>query len=88
MPEISRFYGIVVKMIFNDNERHHKPHIHVYYGEDEASVALDGEVLEGKLPLKQYRILVGWMSIHEDELYAAWNNAVRNMPFDKIMPLK
>ena len=48
MPEISRFYGLVVKMIFNDNDKHHKPHdhkphVHVYYGEYEASVALDGE---------------------------------------------
>lgn len=88
MPEVSRFFGIIVKMLFNDSDRHHKPHIHVYYGEDEASVALDGEVLEGRLPLKQYRLLVAWMTIHEEELYAAWNNAVRSMPFDKIDPLR
>ena len=46
MPEISRFYGLVIKMIFNGNDKHHKPHVHVYYGEYEASVGLDGEVLE------------------------------------------
>jgi hypothetical protein len=51
-------------------------------------VSLDGEVLEGKLPIKQYRILVGWMAIHEDELYAAWNKAVRSIPFEKIEPLQ
>ncbi len=33
-------------------DKHHKPHVHVYYGECEAAVSLDGEVLEGKLPLK------------------------------------
>ena len=88
MPEICRFYGIIVKMIFNDNDKHHKPHVHVYYGEYEASVGFDGEVLEGKLPIKQYRILAGWMVIHEDELYAAWNKAVRQMPFDRIEPLQ
>jgi len=33
-------------------------------------------------------MLSGWLALHEDELYAAWNNAVRNMPFDKIDPLK
>lgn len=43
IPEVSRFYGIIVKMIFNDTDRHHKPHVHVYYGENEASVALDGK---------------------------------------------
>ncbi|MDD6570965.1 MAG: DUF4160 domain-containing protein [Thermoflexaceae bacterium] len=88
MPEVSRFYGIIIKMLFNDNDKHHKPHVHVYYGENEASVAIDGELLQGKLPLKQYRMVVAWMAIHEDELYAAWNNAVRQMPFEKIEPLK
>ena len=88
MPEISRFFGIVIKMIFNDSDKHHKPHVHVYYGEYEASVALDGEVLEGKLPTKQYRLVSGWLALHEDELYEAWNKAVRSIPFDKIEPLK
>lgn len=88
MPEISRFFGIVIKMIFNDSDRHHKPHVHVYYGEYEASVALDGEVLDGKLPTKQYRLVSGWLALHEDELYEAWNKAVRSIPFDKIEPLK
>lgn len=86
MPELSRFYGLVIKMIYSDNDKHHKPH--VYYGDNEASVALDGEVLEGRLPLKQYRILSGWIALHEDELYTAWNNAVRNIPFEKIEPLR
>lgn len=51
-------------------------------------MSLDGEVLEGKLPLKQYRMISGWMALHENELYAAWNNAVREKPFSKIEPLK
>ena len=88
MPEISRFFGIVIKMIFNDSDKHHKPHVHVYYGEYEAAVALDGEVLDGKLPTKQYRLVSGWLTLHEDELYEAWNKAVRSIPFDKIEPLK
>ena len=45
------FAIIVVKMLFHDTVQHNKPHVHVYYGEYEASVALDGELLEGKLPL-------------------------------------
>lgn len=75
-------------MIFNDSDKHHKPHVHVYYGEYEASVALDGEVLDGKLPTKQYRLVSGWLALHEDELYEAWNKAVRSIPFDKMEPLK
>ncbi len=88
MPELSRFYGIVIKMIYNDDDKHHKPHVHVYYGEYEASIGLDGEVLEGRMPLKQVRMVSGWMAVHEDELYEAWNNAVRNKTFKKIEPLR
>lgn len=62
--------------------------MHVYYGEYKASVSLDGEVLDGELPIKQYRMLSGWMAIHEDELYVAWDNAVNQIAFDKIEPLK
>ncbi len=88
MLEISRFYGIIIKMIYSDSDKHSKPHVHVFYGEYEASISLDGEVLDGKLPVKQYRMVSGWMALHEDELYSAWNNAVRNKSFDKIDPLR
>ena len=80
MPELCRFFNIVIKMIFSDNTQHHKPHFHVYYAEYEAAVGIDGELLAGSLPV--------WAAIHEDELYAAWNNAVRNIPFGKIEPLR
>ena len=88
MPEISRFMGMIIKMIFLDNEKHHKPHVHVYYGDFEASIGIDGELLAGSLPVKQLKIITAWLRIHEDELYAAWNNAVRGLHFDKIEPLK
>lgn len=87
MPELSRFYGIIVKLIYKDNEQHHKPHVHVKYGDFKASVALDGEILAGSLPLKQYRMLLAWIAIHENELYEAWNKAVSGEPFGKINPL-
>lgn len=86
MPEISRFLGIVIRMFFTDNDKHHKPHIHIYYGEHEASLALDGEVLEGRIPSKQYKILKKWMKLHEEELYMAWNNSVRGVSVNKIAP--
>lgn len=88
MPEISRFYGLIIKMIFLDNDKHHKPHVHVTYGDFEASIGIDGELLGGSLPVRQLKLLVAWLAIHEDELYAAWNNAVRGIHFDKIEPLK
>ena len=87
MPELSRFYNIIIKMIFNDNSQHHKPHFHVYFAEYEASVGIDGELLAGSLPIKQLRLVQAWAAIHEDELYHAWNNAVKGVPFGKIEPL-
>lgn len=51
MPELSRFAGIIIKMLFNDTAQHNKPHVHVYYGEYQASVGIDGELLAGSLPV-------------------------------------
>ncbi|MCL2081307.1 MAG: DUF4160 domain-containing protein [Oscillospiraceae bacterium] len=87
MPEISRFQGMIIRMLFSDNVQHHKPHIHVECGEHEAAVGVDGELLAGSLPKKKYAILNAWLIIHEDELYKAWNNAVRNIEFGRIAPL-
>ena len=67
MPELCRFYNIVIKMIFMDDE---------------------GELLAGSLPVKQLRLVQAWAAIHEDELYKAWNNAVRGEELGKIEPLK
>ena len=87
MPEISRFYGIVIKMLYEAGGKHNKPHVHVEYGEYEASVGIDGEVLAGVLPEKQYKLVAAWLALHEDELYEAWNNAVQMKQFSKIRPL-
>ena len=88
MPEISRFQGMIIKMIFMDDEKHHKPHIHVYYGEYEASVGIDGEILSGSLPIKKLKLVQAWIILHEDELYLAWNSAIRGEEFNRIEPLK
>jgi hypothetical protein len=88
MPELSRFYNIAIKMIFSDSGQHSKPHIHAYYNEYEASIGIDGELLAGALPTKQLKLVEAWLAIHEDELYAAWNKAVRNEHFGKIAPLQ
>ena len=88
MPEISRFYGIIITMLFKDITRHNKPHVHVTYSEHEASVGIDGELLGGALPSKQFKLVQAWLVLHEEELYAAWNKAVQGQPFDKIAPLQ
>ena len=87
MPEISTFHGMRIYMYYSDNDRHHKPHIHVFYGEYEAVVGIDGELIESGLPTKQFKILSAWLVIHEDELYATWNKAVKGETFEQIEPL-
>jgi hypothetical protein len=87
MPELSRFFKIIVKMYFDDAQKHHKPHIHVFYNEFEATIGLDGELLEGSLPVKELRLVEAWIVIHEDELYRDWTKAVKKETLDKIEPL-
>ena len=88
MPELCRFDGIIIYMYFEDLEGHNKPHIHVWFGEYNASIAIDGQILAGKMPVKQLKKVSLWLSIHEEDLYKAWNLAVRNQHFDKIPPLE
>ena len=49
---------------------------------------MEGELIAGSLPVKQLKLVQAWAAIHEDELYAAWNKAVQNIPFGKIEPLR
>lgn len=75
-------------MIYADDGQHYRPHFHAYYSGYEASVGIDGELLAGSLPVKQLRLVQAWAAIHEEELYKAWTNAVRSIPFGKIEPLR
>ncbi len=88
MPELSRFAGIIIYMLFRDIGQHSKPHVHVYYGEYEAVIGIDGELLAGALPRRQLRMVVGWLAYHEEEAYAAWNQAVQGEHFPKIPPME
>jgi hypothetical protein len=87
MAELCRFYGMIIRMFFDDALKRHKPHIRVVCAEYEAAVGLDGEILSGDLPLKQIKLLQAWIILHEDELYAEWTKAVRHEQLGKIEPL-
>ena len=88
MPEVSRFYGIVVTMQYLDCGQHSKPHIHVKYGGCKASIGLDGKVLAGSLPKQQLSQLRDWMGIHPIELAENWEKAVKGYKIKRIEPLK
>lgn len=88
MPELSRFENIILRMWWHDVGQHNKPHFHAYCGEYEAVIGIDGELIEGALPVKKLKLVQAWVILHEEELYKAWNKAVKNEPFEKIAPLK
>lgn len=87
MSELCRFAGIIIYMMFCDVGKHNKPHVHVHYGEYEAVIAIDGELLAGSMPPKQMKIITGWLALREEEAYKAWNLAVQGKHFDKIAPI-
>ena len=70
MPEISRFYGIVIMMFADD---HNPPHFHVRYGNDRAIVTIDRGIVRGQLPRKALNRVFEWLDLHHDELIANWN---------------
>jgi hypothetical protein len=89
MPVISMFYGIIVLMYYFDNKKHHLPHIHVQYSDEEAVISIpDGDVLEGSIKAAKLKLVQAWIEIHQDELMADWKLAVNGQQVFKIDPLK
>lgn len=89
MPTISMFYGILVSMFFEDTDRHNLPHIHVRYGGDKASVAIDdGRVLAGSIPPKQMKMVQAWIEIHKEALFTDWELAIAGEQPFRIAPLQ
>lgn len=85
MPEISRFYGIVIRMYFAD---HAPPHFHAYYGGSEALVEIATlSVIAGKLPPRAMGLVAEWASAHRAELEAAWDQASNLQNPGKVEPL-
>lgn len=66
MPEISRFFGIIIAMFYDD---HNPPHFHAKYGNYKAAIKIkDFTVLDGFLPPRAMGLVVEWAAIHKDEL--------------------
>jgi hypothetical protein len=88
MPELSRFFGIIIKMYWEAGERHHMPHFHAYYREHSAVFGIDPiEFLEGSMPRRQSRLVEAWAELHEDELLRDWEllqAGQRPLPIDAL----
>ena len=89
MPEIARFFGVVVRMYAEPGSHHHLAHIHVSYQGHQAVVAIDsGELLGGSLPKRPLRLVGAWIEIHRDELKEDWTRLQSGLPPFKIDPLR
>lgn len=76
MPELSRFYGIVIRMYYNDYAKHHQPHFHALYGGYEATFTIDPPtLLAGTMPRRQLNLIVAWAELHGEELLKNWRLA-------------
>ena len=86
MPTISRFYGVFIKMYYND---HAPPHLHAEYDGNEAVYAIDTlEVLRGRLPRRAHALILEWITLHCAELMQNWEAAREARPLQLIQPLE
>ncbi len=86
MPEISRFFGIVIKMFFDD---HNPPHFHAEYGEHTVVIDIrELSVFAGQLPPRALGIVIEWASMHQNELLENWSKAQKQLALSRIAPLE
>jgi hypothetical protein len=86
MPEISRFFGIVIRMYFFDHE---PPHFHAQYGRDEAVVRIQPlGLLAGDLPARPLALVIEWARLHQDDLLENWARLHSDVPAERIAPLE
>lgn len=86
MPEISRFFGIVIRMYHHD---HAPPHIHARYGEYRAKFDIEsGALLDGRMPRRAQALVQEWCALYLDELRMDWKLVQNRQPPNKIAPLE
>jgi hypothetical protein len=86
VPEISRFFGIVIQMYYADHE---PPHFHVRYGSQKALVAIETlSVMRGSLSPRALGLVVEWAAQHREELIENWNLARAHASLKAISPLE
>jgi hypothetical protein len=85
MPEIARFFGIVVAIYYKE---HNPPHFHAKYGDQTGVFSIaDLALIEGQLPKRVISLVLEWAFEHRDELMEDWRLAEAGEPLRKIAPL-
>lgn len=86
MPEISRFFGIIIAMFYND---HAPPHFHARYGEQRAIIGIDTlTVLTGRLAPRVLGLVMEWAALHQEDLREDWRLTQEQAPLRPIPPLE
>jgi len=86
MPELSRFFGVIITMYASD---HNPPHFHAEYNGQEALFNIvEGSFMKGHLPSREARMVLAWYEIHKDELVNNWQRLPTGAPSTKIQPLR
>ena len=86
MPEISRFFGIVIYIFYLD---HNPPHFHAKYNEYEAVIQIESlSLMAGNLPPRALGMVMEWAAMHQQELLENWHRAEKFEKLKKIRPLK
>ena len=85
MPEISRFFGIVIAIYYRD---HAPPHFHALYGEHEAIVMIESGLVTGDLPKRARSLVEEWRVLRKAELISAWDRAQAGQRLTRIAPLE
>ena len=89
MPEIARFFGIIIRMYAEPGVPHHRPHIHAYYQDAVGVYAVDMiELIGGGLPRRHHRLVEAWAELHQDELLTNWEELQSGRPPSRIEPLR
>ncbi|MCU0915364.1 MAG: DUF4160 domain-containing protein [Planctomycetes bacterium] len=85
MPELCRFLGIVIYMLYDD---HDPPHFHAEYGDYQISLHIHSGVIEGRFPRRALNAVLEWYGLHKEDLLEDWNLAERHQPLNRIPPLE
>ena len=85
MPELSRFYGIIIRMFYGD---HAPPHFHAVYQGEEVQINIETfAVIKGAMRRRALVLVLEWAALHREELRQAWEQASHNQEPSKIEPL-
>jgi hypothetical protein len=86
MPTLSIFFGIVIRMYYDD---HPPPHFHAIYREHEAKIEIETlEIIEGKLPRRALGLVLDWAELHQQELRDNWVRGQEHESLSPIAPLE